>query len=346
WEAGEAVVNLRGQVHCISTLQSPAVKWSSVAKDHAYNPVLAWGKVYTVSNGTTPTVRVYDRNSGTLLQTLPLPAQATSQPVVTQDCLIVSSGNTTQLIRVEDGTVQQTLPKGGLLTVADNTLVITNPTARTVDAFGAPPLIHFHPGSTASTTSIDVKTGVTIPEAVIYYTTDGSTPTDQSPTLTNLSSMRFLRTTTLKSIGIHSGFKGPVTTEVFTITDANTNGLPDWWEQQYGGQRAVPVTTLDPALDDDGDFLSNLQEFVAGTNPNSADTLMTPSQTSDGAGITLSWPGQLGRFYSVLTSQDLKVWETVTDATQKPGTGGTMTWTDANGVAAGRKFYRIVISVP
>lgn len=50
--------------------------------------------------------------------------------------------------------------------------------------------------------------------------------------------------------------------------DSDGNGLPDWWEQKYFGQR----TGTNPAADPDGDGLTNLQEYQRGTNPLLADT--------------------------------------------------------------------------
>jgi YD repeat-containing protein len=47
-----------------------------------------------------------------------------------------------------------------------------------------------------------------------------------------------------------------------TDPDSDHNGLPDAWEQQYFGHIGV-----DPSADPDGDGLTNLQEYTAGSNP-------------------------------------------------------------------------------
>jgi alpha-tubulin suppressor-like RCC1 family protein len=48
----------------------------------------------------------------------------------------------------------------------------------------------------------------------------------------------------------------------WTGIDENSNGIPDWWEYKYFGHLGV-----DPNADPDGDGLSNLQEYQAGTDP-------------------------------------------------------------------------------
>lgn len=42
--------------------------------------------------------------------------------------------------------------------------------------------------------------------------------------------------------------------------------MPDWWQIEYSG-----TTGMNPSADDDGDGLTNLQEYKAGANPESAD---------------------------------------------------------------------------
>ena len=51
--------------------------------------------------------------------------------------------------------------------------------------------------------------------------------------------------------------------------DTDRDGMPDTWEVHYG---LDPDDPTDAALDNDGDFLSNLQEFRNGCDPNNSDT--------------------------------------------------------------------------
>ncbi len=48
------------------------------------------------------------------------------------------------------------------------------------------------------------------------------------------------------------------------VADTDGDGIPDGWEQQHG---LNPLSADDAGLDPDGDGLSNLQEFQAGTDP-------------------------------------------------------------------------------
>ncbi|WP_038159902.1 chitobiase/beta-hexosaminidase C-terminal domain-containing protein, partial [Verrucomicrobium sp. BvORR106] len=235
---------------------------------------------------------------------------------------------------------------GGLLVPADNNLIIVDTTNPGVTAYGSPPVITLSPSTASSANVIPWKIGTTVPEGLIHVTLDGSTPTAQSPTFANLGAFSSLRTTTVKAVGIHAGLTGPVTTATFTVGDSNSNQLPDWWEQQYGSQRANPVSVLDPTADDDGDLRNNLAEFLAGTNPNQSDAVVTPLQANSGGSITISWTSEQGRFYSVQTSLDLKTWDPVSVATLQPGSGAVMSWQDTAAGSQTKKFYRVVIVTP
>ncbi len=74
-----------------------------------------------------------------------------------------------------------------------------------------------------------------------------------------------------------------LTMNVLAPPDTNGNGLPDAWEAKYG--------VSDPSADNDGDGQSNLQEYLANTNPtNAASVLRIGGVTRDQNGhILLQW---------------------------------------------------------
>jgi hypothetical protein len=81
-----------------------------------------------------------------------------------------------------------------------------------------------------------------------------------------------------------SAFRGPVGSAYSntTSTDTDEDGIPDCWMLQYFGHPTGQSNTLWCATcDADGDGLSNLQEYFAGTHPLMADT--------DGDGMPDDW---------------------------------------------------------
>lgn len=55
----------------------------------------------------------------------------------------------------------------------------------------------------------------------------------------------------------------------FDLVDTDKDGMPDWWEKQYG----LDWQTPDANLDDDGDGWNHLAEFKNGTNPKHDDRI-------------------------------------------------------------------------
>jgi hypothetical protein len=82
------------------------------------------------------------------------------------------------------------------------------------------------------------------------------------------------------------------------LRDDDNDGLPDVWEQKYFGNS----TNALPFADSDGDGVSNLQEYIAGTDPTSASSqlLITKIEINQNpASLTLTWPSVTNRFYTV-----------------------------------------------
>ncbi len=80
--------------------------------------------------------------------------------------------------------------------------------------------------------------------------------------------------THLEAGGQYTSNSIPVSNRVtgvsFTIAqDSDSDGMPDWWEWQYGFN---PASTSDAGQDADSDSLNNLAEYNWGTNPRNPDT--------------------------------------------------------------------------
>ncbi len=73
--------------------------------------------------------------------------------------------------------------------------------------------------------------------------------------------------------------------------DSDGDGVPDWWTQKYFGHPTGQAMDHSQATDDaDGDGMSNLQEYLAGTDPtNTASALRIISITRQGSINRVTW---------------------------------------------------------
>jgi hypothetical protein len=91
--------------------------------------------------------------------------------------------------------------------------------------------------------------------------------------------------------------------------DGNFDGLPDDWQTIHWGPG--PANWPSAATDSDSDGATNLQEFLAGTNPtNQADVLRTAILTTE-QGWRLRWNTQPGFVYQVQHSTDANAWSNI-----------------------------------
>ena len=93
------------------------------------------------------------------------------------------------------------------------------------------------------------------------------------------------------------------TYKLSAAVDADSDSLLDSWEMtNFGNTTAANATT-----DTDRDGISDLDEFLAGTDPTSASSIFSVSQitvNADGS-LTLQWPAVVGKTYTLLTSSAL-----------------------------------------
>ena len=123
------------------------------------------------------------------------------------------------------------------------------------------------------------------------------------------------------------------------IVDTDANGLPDWWELEYFGH----LTGTDPNADADHDGMSNLAEWLAGTNPTNAVsnlrlTLLSATNTS---AIMLGWSSIAGKTYWLERSTNLLTGFDFIVATNITATAPTNTQTDTAIFPGNARFYRV-----
>jgi spore coat protein CotH len=122
--------------------------------------------------------------------------------------------------------------------------------------------------------------------------------------------------------------------------DSNNDGLPDSWQLQYFSSLADPQSA--PGADPDGDGFTNLQEYLAGTNPtDSTSYLKIDSATVAGSNTAIRFNAVVGKTYTVLyrTNLTLGAWAKLSNVPAQ-GSTGPVTVNDP-GPTSKSRFYRL-----
>jgi hypothetical protein len=126
------------------------------------------------------------------------------------------------------------------------------------------------------------------------------------------------------------------------------------WLQQYG----LPTDGSADFVDSDGDGMNNWQEWVCGTDPtNALSVLRVLSAASAGTNVAVTWQSVAGINYFLQRSLNISPSSGSTNTafegtnvviigTNIPGQAGTTTYTDTNASNSGPFYYRVGVPPP
>jgi hypothetical protein len=124
--------------------------------------------------------------------------------------------------------------------------------------------------------------------------------------------------------------------------DTDGDGIPDAWELQFAGN----LTTMNAGTDTDHDGFSDLQEYLADTNPfdpNSQLRITLYSVSPGGSPANITWSSRPTRLYHIQKRSELNpgfAWSDIGLGLIPPDAGDSTTrmFTDS---PAPRRFFRI-----
>ncbi len=151
-------------------------------------------------------------------------------------------------------------------------------------------------------------------------------------TVTNSTPFRYVR---YQSGGSFNKINTMAELDFITASDFTANGTPIYWMEDYG------LTDADDEVDSDGDGLLTWEEYVAGTDPTNAASVLTIYSGSNTVnGLVLTWQSVEGKSYSIITNSSLTLSARGTIAAGITGLENATSYTTTVS-GAGTVFYEI-----
>ncbi|MBN1675890.1 MAG: chitobiase/beta-hexosaminidase C-terminal domain-containing protein [Kiritimatiellae bacterium] len=204
------------------------------------------------------------------------------------------------------------------------------------------------PHGTEFTNSVQVTLSTATAGATIYYTTDGTEPSNTSYSGCGVSPRVLMLsfTTTIKARAYKAGCNpsaiAAATISAVDASDADADGMPDAWEVANFGS-----TAADPAADPDSDGFTNLDEYVAGTDPDNPASFPALDLDASGSDLVVSWlavqaagTGYSGmtRRYTLEKADDPGAWSPVAGYSNILASGQTVVY--SNALVSAARWYR------
>jgi hypothetical protein len=135
------------------------------------------------------------------------------------------------------------------------------------------------------------------------------------------------------------------TTIVPPPSDNGSDGLPDQWMNFYFHHLDPRLSDLSRANDDpDGDGLTNIQEFRAGTDPTSASNRFRITTIArSGSDRLITFASVAGKTYRIEYKDDLLGASWILLQDQVSASGASTQITDSSAVALTHRFYRVAL---
>ncbi|MEO0454369.1 MAG: PQQ-binding-like beta-propeller repeat protein [Verrucomicrobiota bacterium] len=292
--------------------------------------VINGSRIESMKTWNGKVIRVYETHDENLV----------FQPIVTNDLILIASTTNTYIFDRNTSHLRQTLPIGGYLSLTKEYLFVSS--FRELSCYKISQGLVFTPeGGTESESYLDVVISGYNESTSIYYSTDGSLPTSESPSITSGDAIRIFQTSTILAYADLGEHNSAVHEASYSIRDSNTNSIPDWWEELHFGQSISVVGNYDS----DGDRKSDYQEWMDGTDPLDKNDFFSITFESDQitqGSFKVEWDAIADRYYCVEYSSDLNQWDSATPWTK--GHDGPMEFTDNfDASAIQRRFYRVAV---